>query len=220
MIGMLKNAKHERFAQGLAEGKSQAQAYTDAGYKAKQANAEASRLIQHVPDITQRRDEILQARRLDADSSRRYAVQQAGYDKARILTTLAEIVDRSMQYAPVTDEKGGQVFVPAPEGMTTKDGQPVLLCAAYTFDAKAATAALKLLGIEEGMFIPREERRPSPLDGLPADVLQAIAQKLRLPAPAGYRLDLPREPVTIDGTRSDVAGPSKPGTSGAGPSTD
>jgi hypothetical protein len=75
--------------------------------------------------------------------------------------------------------------------MKTKHGQPVLLCAAYTFDAKSATAALKLLGIEEGMFIPREERQKSPLDGLPAEVLQAIAQKLRQPTPPDHRLDAP-----------------------------
>jgi hypothetical protein len=180
---ILKNARHERFAQGLADGKGQAEAYAAAGYKSKNPRADATKLTQRLPSIFQRRDEILLQRRLDADASRRYAVQQAGYDRARILCALAEIVDRTMQYVPVFDAKGEQVLVPAPERIKTKDGQPVLLCAAYTFDAKSATAALKLLGIEEGMFIPREERQKSPLDGLPADVLQAIAQKLRQPAP-------------------------------------
>lgn len=33
MSGPLKNARHERFAQELAKGKSQAEAYTKAGYK-------------------------------------------------------------------------------------------------------------------------------------------------------------------------------------------
>lgn len=35
----LENPKHERFAQGLAKGKSQAEAYADAGYKPSEPNA-------------------------------------------------------------------------------------------------------------------------------------------------------------------------------------
>lgn len=42
----LKNARHEAFARGVAEGKSQTDAYTDAGYKGgPTAHANASRLI-------------------------------------------------------------------------------------------------------------------------------------------------------------------------------
>ena len=176
----LNNTRHELFARGLADGKSQAEAYTAAGYKSKNPRADASKLAQRLPYIFQRREEILLQRRLDADRSRSYAVQQAGYDRARILGTLATIVDRCMQYTPVLDAKGEQVMVGAPEGMKDPEGKPVLLCAAYTFDPKNAIAALKLLGHEEAMFIPKEEGRKSPLDGLPAELLQAIAQRLRV----------------------------------------
>lgn len=41
----LPNAKHERFAQGLAKGKSQTQSYIDAGYSENGADVSASRLL-------------------------------------------------------------------------------------------------------------------------------------------------------------------------------
>ena len=60
---VLKNAKHERVAQGLAEGKSATQAYIDAGYSPKSANANSSTLMaEHGQSILGRRDEILSAR--------------------------------------------------------------------------------------------------------------------------------------------------------------
>ena len=58
----LPNARHERFAQGLAEGKTQAQAYIDAGFSPKNARANASTLLQKDPRILQRRDEMLRTR--------------------------------------------------------------------------------------------------------------------------------------------------------------
>ena len=52
----LSNARHERFAQGLAEGKTQAQAYVDAGFSPKNARANASALLQKNPRILERRE--------------------------------------------------------------------------------------------------------------------------------------------------------------------
>lgn len=43
MPGPLKNARHERFAQELAKGKSQVEAYAEAGYKPNESHA--SRLV-------------------------------------------------------------------------------------------------------------------------------------------------------------------------------
>lgn len=54
----LANPKHERFAQGLAKGKSQAEAYADAGYTPSEPNA--SRLTRH--DKVQARVAELQER--------------------------------------------------------------------------------------------------------------------------------------------------------------
>jgi phage terminase small subunit len=58
----LPNARHERFAQGLAEGKTQAQAYIDAGFSPKNARANASALLKKNPRILERRDQMLRTR--------------------------------------------------------------------------------------------------------------------------------------------------------------
>ena len=59
---ILLNARQERFAQGLAEGKTQSEAYIDAGYAPKNARANASSLLQKSPRILARRDELLERR--------------------------------------------------------------------------------------------------------------------------------------------------------------
>jgi hypothetical protein len=50
MTGPLKNARHERFAQELAKGKSQSEAYKSAGYSAtgNAAESAAARLVRNV----------------------------------------------------------------------------------------------------------------------------------------------------------------------------
>ena len=62
-MAVLSNPKHELIAQGLAEGKSQTQAYIEAGYSPKSANANSSTLMaEHGKSILERRDEILASR--------------------------------------------------------------------------------------------------------------------------------------------------------------
>src|SRR5215475_11363061 len=58
----LHNARHERFAQGLADGKTQAEAYIDAGFSPKNARANASALLQNNPGIVERREQLLRTR--------------------------------------------------------------------------------------------------------------------------------------------------------------
>lgn len=57
---VLENARHELFAQGLAVGKSQMQAYIDAGYSANDARAKASRLLATNGNISARKIELQQ----------------------------------------------------------------------------------------------------------------------------------------------------------------
>ena len=199
---ILTNARHEKFAQGLADGKSQEQAYVDAGYSPKSARGAASRLCDQNVSICERRDEIIRQRELDAAEARRQAIANAAYDRSKIIATLEDIVERSMQYRPVLDEKGNPVMV------QVKSGE---LAAAYVFDGKVATNALKLLGMEQPipMFVKREEAPKSPLDGLPPDLLRLIAARLGplVQWPAG--LMRIREPELIeDESRSELAGPS------------
>ncbi len=168
---VLANPRHEKFAAGLADGKSQEEAYVAAGYSPKGASSASNKLCKGNASIYQRRDEIIAQREIDAKEARALAAREASYDRARIIRTLEEIVDRSMQYSPVTDDKGNAVLV------QLKSGE---FAAAYTFDGKVATNALKLLGQEQPipMFVKREDRPPSLLDDIPPDMLRLIAARL------------------------------------------
>ena len=65
-MAVLTNSRHELFAQGLAVGKTQTQAYIDAGYSAKDARAKASRLITSKGNIFARKLELQQGSAKDA----------------------------------------------------------------------------------------------------------------------------------------------------------
>ena len=57
---VLENPRHELFAQGLAVGKTQKQAYIDAGYSTQDARAKASRLLASKGNIFARKIELQQ----------------------------------------------------------------------------------------------------------------------------------------------------------------
>lgn len=160
---VLANPRHEAVAQGLAEGKTQVDVFAEHGYGRK-----SNVLIRH-PEIKQRVLEI----RNDADwrngKIMNSAMERAGVSKAYVLGRLHEIVERCMQHYPVLDSDGKQVFVETPDGK---------LAPAFTFDAKNAKGALHLLGLEVGMFAHRVRLDASPLDGLPANVLQEMMENL------------------------------------------
>jgi phage terminase small subunit len=61
-VPILYNAKYERLAQALAEGKSQEKAYIEAGFSPKAARANAATLIKRNQSILTRRNELLSQR--------------------------------------------------------------------------------------------------------------------------------------------------------------
>ena len=71
-----------------------------------------------------------------------------------VLSNLVEIVERTMQRAPVLDRKGEQV--------TDDEGRAV-----WTFDAKNANRALELLGKHLGIFMDKVRAEVSGPDGGP-----------------------------------------------------
>lgn len=71
-----------------------------------------------------------------------------------VISNLVEIVERTMQRAPVTDRKGGQV--------TDEQGRAV-----WCFDAKGANKALELLGKHLGIFTDKVKAEVSGPDGGP-----------------------------------------------------
>ena len=92
----------------------------------------------------------------------REAIEKAQAKRARrvevtqdyVLSNLVEVVERTMQRAPVMDRKGEQV--------TDEEGRAV-----WTFDAKGANRALELLGKHLGIFTDKVKAEVSGPDGGP-----------------------------------------------------
>lgn len=134
----LDNEKHEKFAQGLAEGKSKSEAYKEAGYEPHAGNA--TRLSQN--EKVKARAEELKAAVVQSVIARNVA------SKEYVLEALVDTLERCRQASPVIDRKGEIVMVETPEGE---------LVPAYVFDAKNVLRSAELLGKELGMFKERVE---------------------------------------------------------------
>lgn len=118
------------------------QAAIRAGYSMKTAYRQGADLLQK----TSIREAIEKAQ---AKRARRVEVTQD-----YVLSNLVEVVERTMQRAPVTDRKGEQV--------TDEEGRAV-----WTFDAKGANRALELLGKHLGIFTDKVRAEVSGPDGGP-----------------------------------------------------
>lgn len=140
----LDNPQHEKFVQELVKGKSNADAYLAAGYKAKNASvasAAATRLLNNVK-IADRVAEL-----------QKRAEEKAVLSKAWVIQTLIENVNRAMTAKAVTD----------------REGEPT---GEYTYQGNVANRALELLGKELGMFVERSEvGKPGDFDQMSDDEL-------------------------------------------------
>src|SRR5262245_29655972 len=117
---ILKNSRHEAFAQHLAEGRTATEAATLAGYSEKSARKQGSRL-QTNADIGARSEE------LKARTSEK-TVTTTGITNAWVISRLKENADRAMQAVPVV-----------------QDGKPT---GEYTWNPNAANRSLELIGKE------------------------------------------------------------------------
>src|ERR1041385_4682845 len=98
---VLENAKHERFAQAVAGGSTLTDAAISAGYSPASARAAGSRLLTNA-DIAKRVEEL-------KATIIKVAVNESGIDKAWVMNTLKENVDRAMTVRPVIDSEGGNL---------------------------------------------------------------------------------------------------------------
>ena len=132
----LPNPRHEAFAQALAAGKSQEQAYALAGFKANRGNA--STLVRKQQSILKRVEEI-QGRKVEAEvRAVEKLAEKIAVSKEYVISRLRENVDRAMQHRPVLDAEGN------PTGE-------------YRYDGMVANKALELLGKTLGLYIERKE---------------------------------------------------------------
>lgn len=165
----LSNAKHERFAQGIASGLTQEQAYEQAGYVPDRSAA--SRLYANV-SIRQRVSEILSPGADLITESVVEGAERVHLTKQWVLDRLIENASRAMQAVPVMSKDG-------PTGE-------------YKYDGSVANRSLELLGKELGMFVDRKESgAPGDFANIDnaADLRRAIAERLGLAGNSNEEVD-------------------------------
>lgn len=126
--------KQERFCREYVIDLNGKQAATRAGYSAKTAEVQASRLLSNAK-VADRVAELQGKTAKKLELSAEWVLER--------LTTVAE---RCMQARPVLDRKGAPVVVETPSGE---------LAPAYTFDSGGANSSLGLIGKHLGMFVER-----------------------------------------------------------------
>lgn len=175
--------KQELFVQEYLIDLNATKAAIRAGYSPKTAEKQASRMLVNV-GIKKAINAAMAARRARALVDQDYVIQN-----------LLEVVERSMQRAPVCDSKGNQI--------QDDQGRDV-----WSFDAKNAHRALELLGrhlgILQGYGTGRPARNAEILDRYASGDLtikQAAMEfeKSGLPIPETIRILLAKEePETVD----------------------
>jgi phage terminase small subunit len=94
---VLLNPKHERFAQGLANGANASKAYVLAWYKPDRHHASA---LRYKPDISRRVAELLRERERITAQSTAKAIKATALTKEWVIGRLIENADHAMQAQP------------------------------------------------------------------------------------------------------------------------
>lgn len=152
---VLKNPKHERFAQLVSSGVSKTQAAKDVGYSELRAPQQGSNLAK-TRKVAERIQELT-VRVEDQTAS------TASISRAWVLERLIENVDRCMQAIQVMDKLG------KPTGI-------------YAWNPKEANAGLALIGKEIGMFVEKKDLtvRSASIEEIPQDELIEVAKEAGL----------------------------------------
>jgi hypothetical protein len=162
---MLKNHKHEKFAQAIAEGKSDISAYHFAGFKLQPGdiNRGNAHNLRNRPEVTARVAELADLKqaefvRATAAADIR-AIEESGIDKKSLLRDAEEIKRRCMQARPILDRQGNPVMV------ATEHGE---IHAGYTFDATGALGAVNTQAKLIGAIVNRTTIEPG-ISSLPPE---------------------------------------------------
>jgi hypothetical protein len=134
----LPNPRQERYAQLLAKGTKQIEAYVQAGYSRKTSSA--SQLASD-PRVAARVTELQIEVRRTEEEARQKAVKKLALTEEWIVERLMYNAERCLRGQPILDKNGVQI-----PGQYT--GKP---------DSMGANKALELLGKYKGMFIDRHE---------------------------------------------------------------
>lgn len=122
---VLKNQRHELFAQGLAKGMTGDAAHTAAGYAPNRKNASA---------LKTKKDVIARVLELQANRADRSILSRQW-----VIDALLENAEKALGRRPVTlGEKGSEKQV-------------------FVYEAQAANQAMRMAGLEMGMFTERRD---------------------------------------------------------------
>jgi phage terminase small subunit len=105
---VLRNPRWELFAQGLASGKLQTEAYATAGFTYRiggSSRSNPSKLAKK-PEIISRVTELTRERDVENRKALAIATANTGITKTWIMARLKENVERAMQIVPVLDKEG------------------------------------------------------------------------------------------------------------------
>jgi hypothetical protein len=138
METMLKNAKHEHFAQLVSNGESAPRAYVLAGYSENGAYQSSNQLLKK-PDVSSRIHFLRTIKEKQHLEVVQQVIHKSGVGKEWILERLRKVVEIGMKEEPIYDQNGE------------------FMGEYKSVNLPAANKALELLGIEEGLFIKRIE---------------------------------------------------------------
>jgi phage terminase small subunit len=158
----LPNARHERFAQAIADGQTAGEAYLAAGYSCRPHKTRGhGHRLRTRGDIQTRITELPRMRERAAEEGLERAIAQTAITKTWVIAKLRLNAERALQARPVLD----------------KDGNPT---GQYRYEGAVANRALELLGRSLGMFIERTEQgKPGDFEHLSDEELDAaLAEKL------------------------------------------
>lgn len=165
---ILPNAKHERFAQEIAKGKSASEAYVEAGYKANRHNAATLARTKH---ISTRVDELLGRARYVEERAVEIAAEKLAITKESVLAELAKIGFANMQdymraspegdpyldFSAITRDQAAALSEVTVEDFTDGRGEGSRQVRRVKFKLHDKKGALVDIGRELGMFVSRSE---------------------------------------------------------------
>jgi inner membrane protein involved in colicin E2 resistance len=110
---ILRNAKYERMAQSLAEGKTGKQSYIDAGFAPANARSGASKLVKANPAILQRSRELLQQR----VEAQRAVMTEIAVEEAITLPSHLQVLARLRDEARAMGQYGAAIAAEKNRGL-------------------------------------------------------------------------------------------------------
>ncbi len=204
---ILRNPRHERFAQELAAGKSAAEAYSAAGYRANTGNASTLRAQQ---SISKRVDEILAERESIAAQATERAIERTAITKERVLNELAKLGfanmldymhvgpsgDPVLNFADLTRDQAAALVEVTVEDFVDGRGEDARNVRRVKFKLADKRGALVDIGKEIGMFISRAEVKVEDLRETNDHdwVAQLLAQRRSRGVAAGDAGEVPGKP--------------------------